>query len=75
METVTSLALQEFFSRLGERTEAPITFYLLGGSALCLLRSPRVNSILPRARSADIDPREFQAYFLTLKRNAGLAKS
>jgi hypothetical protein len=31
------------------------------------------NSILPRARSADIDPKEFQAYFLTLKRNAGLA--
>lgn len=25
METVTSLALQEFFSRLGERIEAPVT--------------------------------------------------
>jgi hypothetical protein len=175
METVTSLALQEFFRRVGERIESPITFYLLGGSALCLLGSPRetldvdyfieqaapdvdrllqqlaveskldlesvplaefiplppgaeqrrrfiglygrmavylfdlysialskiargfesdledvlfllkqnlidwatlethFNSILPRARSADIDPREFQAYFLTLKRNAGLA--
>jgi hypothetical protein len=35
METVTSLALQEFFRRLGERIEAPVTFYLLGGSALC----------------------------------------
>lgn len=41
METVTSSALQQFFRRLGERIEGPVTFYLLGGSALCLLDSPR----------------------------------
>ncbi|MFH1907102.1 MAG: DUF6036 family nucleotidyltransferase [Chloroflexota bacterium] len=41
METVTSLALQKFFQRLGEQISTPATFYLLGGSALCLLGSPR----------------------------------
>ena len=41
METVTSLALQKFFQRLGEQISTPVTFYLLGGSALCMLGSPR----------------------------------
>jgi hypothetical protein len=41
METVTSLALQKFFQRLGEQISTPATFYLLGGSALCMLGSPR----------------------------------
>lgn len=41
MESVTSLALQKFFERLGENIPAEETFYLLGGSALCLLGSPR----------------------------------
>jgi len=41
METVTSLALQKLFQRLGELTTLPAAFYLLGGSALCLLGSPR----------------------------------
>jgi hypothetical protein len=41
METVTSAALKRFFERLGEQLENPATFTLLGGSALCLLGSPR----------------------------------
>lgn len=41
METVTSAALKKFFERLGEQLENPATFTLLGGSALCLLGSPR----------------------------------
>lgn len=41
MESVTSLALQKFFERLGENIPAEETIYLLGGSALCLLGSPR----------------------------------
>ncbi len=41
METVTSLALREFFTRLGEKVSAETIFYLLGGSALCLLGSRR----------------------------------
>jgi hypothetical protein len=41
METVTSLALQNFFQRLGEQISTPATFYLLGGGALCMLGSPR----------------------------------
>ena len=41
MESVTLQALQAFFERLGEQISAPATLYLLGGSALCLLGSPR----------------------------------
>jgi len=41
MESITSLALQEFFKRLGEQVPTHATFYLMGGSALCLLGSPR----------------------------------
>jgi hypothetical protein len=41
VETVTSLALQKLFERLGEQIATPATFYLLGGSALCLLGSRR----------------------------------
>ena len=41
MESVTSLALQTLFNRLGQEIPTPATFYLLGGSALCLLGSPR----------------------------------
>ena len=33
--------IQAFLVRLGERYEKPATFYLLGGSALLLLGSPR----------------------------------
>jgi len=41
MEPVTSLALRTFLQRLGERYPNPAEFYLLGGSALCLLGSRR----------------------------------
>jgi len=41
MESITSLALQVFFKRLGEQVPTRVTFYLMGGSALCLLGSPR----------------------------------
>ena len=41
MEPVTLVALQNFLQRLGERFPQPATIYLLGGSALCLLGSPR----------------------------------
>lgn len=41
MEPVTAVTLKAFLQRLGERCPGPATFYLLGGSALCLLGSPR----------------------------------
>ena len=41
LETITSATLKRFFERLGEQLESPATFTLLGGSALCLLGSPR----------------------------------
>jgi hypothetical protein len=41
MEPVTSLALEQFLQKLGSRAERPTALYLLGGSALCLLGSPR----------------------------------
>ena len=42
MESVTTANLKSFLQRLGERYPGPATIYLLGGSALCLLGSPRV---------------------------------
>jgi hypothetical protein len=42
MESVTAANLKSFLQRLGERYPGPATVYLLGGSALCLLGSPRV---------------------------------
>lgn len=41
MEPVTTRALQTFLKGLGERYTGHGTFYLLGGSALLLLGSPR----------------------------------
>jgi len=41
MEPVTEKNLKAFLRRLSERYPGPATFYLLGGSALCLLGSPR----------------------------------
>ncbi len=41
MEPVTAVHLKAFFRRLGERYPHPAKLYLLGGSALCLLGSPR----------------------------------
>lgn len=41
MESVTSQALIIFFQRLGEQFPHPAKLYLLGGSALILMGSPR----------------------------------
>jgi len=41
MESVTLAALKAFFERLGENISVPVTFTLVGGSALCLLGSTR----------------------------------
>ena len=41
MEPVTLATLQAFLQRLGERYPGTGDFYLLGGSALCLLGNPR----------------------------------
>lgn len=41
MGAITSEALREFFKRLGEDLPDRARFYLLGGSALCLLGSTR----------------------------------
>ena len=41
MEPVTQAALHHFLQRLGQRFDGQGALYLLGGSALCLLGSPR----------------------------------
>ncbi|MCI0520527.1 MAG: DUF6036 family nucleotidyltransferase [Chloroflexi bacterium] len=41
MENITSRALTDFFERLGDLVSFPTTLYLLGGSAMHLLGSPR----------------------------------
>jgi hypothetical protein len=41
VEPVTSEILRAFLARLGERIPGAAELYLLGGSALCLLGSPR----------------------------------
>jgi hypothetical protein len=45
--TLATAEVQAFLQRLGERYPHPVKLYLLGGSALCLLGSPR--------RTLDID--------------------
>ena len=59
MEPITSEILTTFLQRLGERYGHPATLYLLGGSALCLLGSPRATldvdydlDLQPEARAA-----------------------
>jgi hypothetical protein len=47
MGGITSQALDAFLQRLGESSSCTGTFYLLGGSALCMLGNPRT--------TADID--------------------
>jgi len=41
MEAVTTTTLETFLRHLGERSSCAGAFYLLGGSALCLLGNPR----------------------------------
>ncbi len=61
MEPVTSEALQAFWKRLSERYASRGVFYLLGGSALLLLGSPRetrdVDYLVEPAPEADADLR------------------
>jgi hypothetical protein len=41
MEPITDANLKSLFQRLSQRYSSPARIYLLGGSALCLLGSPR----------------------------------
>jgi len=62
MEPVTAVNLEAFLQRLGERYPHPATLYLLGGSALCLLGSPRTTVVVDYA--VEVEPEEktqFQA--------------
>ncbi len=60
MEPITTLMLQTFLERLGQRYPHPATLYLIGGSALCLLGSPRstldidYDLEIPTAEQADL---------------------
>ncbi len=38
---LTAADVEAFLQRLGERVQEPATLYLVGGSAMCLLGSPR----------------------------------
>ena len=60
MEPVTSEVLHMFFQRLSERYPGRGEFYLLGGSALCLLGNPRetldVDYAVEPAPGAPVEP-------------------
>ena len=56
MEPVTATTLRVFLRRLGERCPQPAKLYLLGGSALCLLGSPRTT--LDVDYTVDVEPEE-----------------
>lgn len=64
MEPVTSIALKTFLQRLGDRYPNPAEFYLLGGSALCLLGSPR--ETLDIDYTVELTPEMAQAFQETL---------
>jgi len=67
MEPVTSVNLRAFLQRLGERYPDPATIYLLGGSALCLLGSPRATLDVDYAfEIAPEDKARFQAALAAL---------
>jgi hypothetical protein len=62
MEAVTAANLKAYLRRLGERYPHPARLYLLGGSALCLLGSPRTT--LDVDYTVDVEPEQgarFQA--------------
>jgi len=62
MEAVTSATLETFLQRLGQQTSCTGSFYLLGGSALCLLGSPRTTADIDYAFEAEAGSLEqFQA--------------
>ena len=80
MEPVTAAKLRAFLRRLGERCPAPARLYLLGGSALCLLGSPRTTldvdyavDVEPEQGArfeADIIPQEFREYLAEVRLTA-----
>ena len=45
MADLTTYEIQDFLQRMGRHYPHPGTFYLLGGSALCLLGSPRRTAV------------------------------
>ncbi len=62
MEAVTSTTLEAFLRRLGERSSCRGAFYLLGGSALCLLGNPRTTVDVDYTFEAETGPvEEFEA--------------
>ncbi len=62
MEPVTSQALKNFFERLGKAFPGSGKFYLLGGSALCLLGSPRATLDIDYTFTLEgADPKSFEA--------------
>jgi len=67
MEPVSAANLRLFLQRLGERCPGPTTLYLLGGSALCLLGSPRVTlDVDYTAEVGKEDADHFQAVLVKL---------
>jgi hypothetical protein len=66
MEPVTSEALKTFLQRLGERYPNPAEFYLLGGSALCLLGSLR--ETLDVDYTFELNPELAQEFQATLEK-------
>jgi hypothetical protein len=66
MEPVTSEALKIFLQRLGERYPNPAEFYLLGGSALCLLGSSR--ETLDVDYTFELNPEQTQEFQATLEK-------
>jgi hypothetical protein len=58
MEPVTLEALRAFLQELGERSTNAVAFYLLGGSALALLGSPRTTVDVDYTFEADEGRRE-----------------
>ena len=64
MEPITVTNLKAFLQRLGERYPHPATLYLLGGSALCLLGSPRTTVDVDY--TFDVEPEEAARFQATL---------
>lgn len=72
MEPVTTDLLMLLAQRLGERLEQPLRLYLLGGSAMLLLGSPRATKDVdydldPGGEDADAARRAIQALAAELK--------
>jgi hypothetical protein len=55
MEPITSEVVIKFLQKLGENYPSKVNFYLLGGSALCLLGSPRETLDIDYATELDAE--------------------